>query len=261
MGKSQWKVRNLLLSILKTAKTIVWSSLQDCQRLPSLFPAQLFSTPCQLQACLRPLFYYPMRLLRRFLCRQAPALLDLFSGLGDRPLLPSGKQSASGLAILSHAALAPNPAIDPPATLKPLSGPNIVPPPTPAEQTASVLSPLSSPLMTSLFLAQGIPAPCILLSSAIVEPLAPSPAIDPPATLKPLSGPNIVPFLTPAKKTASILSPSSSLSMTFPLSAQGIPASSTFLSGFGCQVFYSACHTIHISYTSIGSGCRVSRAG
>ena len=59
----------------------------------------------------------------------------------------------------------------------------------------------------------------------------PSPAIGLPATLKPLSDPNIVLFPTPAKQTASILLPLSSLLMTFPLLVQEIPALSTFSSG------------------------------
>ena len=78
---------------------------------------------------------------------QAP--LDPFSGLRDGLLLLSGEQLASGLALLSDAALAPSPAIGPPATLNLLSGPNIIPPPMPAEQTASILSPSSSLSMTS----------------------------------------------------------------------------------------------------------------
>ena len=66
--------------------------------------------------------------------------------------------------------LAPSPAIGLPATLKPLSGPNIVSFPTPAKETTSVLLPSSSPLMMSLFLAQGILAPSTFLSGAVVEP-------------------------------------------------------------------------------------------
>ena len=156
--------------------------------------------------------------------------LDPFSGLGDGPLLLSGEQLALGLAFLSNAVLAPSPAIGLPATLKSLSGLNIVPLPTPAKQTASVLLLSSSPSMTSPLLAQGIPAPSTLLSVAVIKTLAPSPAIDPQATLKLLSGPNIVPLTTPAKKTASVFLPLSSLSMTSPLVAQVIPAPSTLLS-------------------------------
>lgn len=132
---------------------------------------------------------------------------------------------------MSDVALAPSPAIDPPTILKPLSGPNIISPPTPAEQTVSIHSPSSSPLMTSRFSAQGIPAPFSLFSGAVVKPLVPSLVIGPPAILKTLSGLNIIPLPTPAKETVSIISSLSSPLMTFPFSVQGIPALSTFLSG------------------------------
>ena len=159
---------------------------------------------------------------------QAP--LDPFSDLGDGLLFLFGEQLVSGFALLSNAALASSPAIGLPATLKPLSGPNIIPPPIPDEQIASVLLPSSSPSITSLLLAQGIPAPSTLLFSAVVKLLVPSLAISLPATLKPLSGPNIVPPLIPDEQIASVLLPSSNPSMTSLLLAQRIPALSTFLS-------------------------------
>lgn len=97
-----------------------------------------------------------------------------------------------------------------PATLKPLSDPNILSPPMPIKQIASVLLPSSSLLLMSFLLAQGIPALFTLLSSAVVKFLAPSPAIGPPASLKPLFGPNIIPSPTPAKETTFVLLPLSS---------------------------------------------------
>ena len=84
--------------------------------------------------------------------------------------------------------------------------------------------------MTSRFLAQRILAPSTFLFVAVVELLVPSPAIDPPATLKLLSGPNIVSLLTPIKETASVLLLSSSPSITSSFSTQEIPAPSTLLS-------------------------------
>lgn len=66
--------------------------------------------------------------------------------------------------------LVPKPAINPLATLKILSGPNIVPPLTLVKETVSILLPLFSPSMTSLFLAQRIPAPFTLLSGIVVKP-------------------------------------------------------------------------------------------
>ena len=82
---------------------------------------------------------------------QAP--LDPFFGLGDGLFFPSSKQLALGLAFFSDVLLLLSPAICPPATLKLLSDPNIVFLLTPAEQTAFVLFPSSSPSMTSPLLA------------------------------------------------------------------------------------------------------------
>ena len=67
----------------------------------------------------------------------------------------------------------PSPAISPPATLKCLSSPNVILLLTPAKKTASVFLPLSSPSITSSFLAQGIPALSTFLSNTIFEPFIP----------------------------------------------------------------------------------------
>ena len=75
------------------------------------------------------------------------------------------------------------------------------------------------------------------MSGAVVELLAPSPAKGPPATLKSLSVPNIVPLPTPAKKTVSVLLPSFNSSMTSFFLAQRILAPSIFLSGAVVELF------------------------
>ena len=149
----------------------------------------------------------------------------------DGSLLLFDEQLALDLALLSHVVLAPSLAIDLPATLKLLFGPNIVPLLIPANQTVSDLLPSSSLSMTSPLSVQGIPVSFTLSSGAVVKPLVPSSVIRPPATLKPLFSLNIILFLTPAKETASGLLPSSSLSMTSPFLAQEITTPSIFLSG------------------------------
>ena len=133
--------------------------------------------------------------------------------------------------------LASSPAIVLPATFKPLSGPNIVPPHTPTEQTVFVLLPSSSLSITSPLLAQKIPTPSNLLSNTVVKPLASSLAISLLATLKLLSGPNIVLSHTLAGGTASVLLLLSSLSMTSFFLAQGILATSILLSGVVVEPF------------------------
>lgn len=157
--------------------------------------------------------------------------MDPFSNLGDEPLLLSGEQLVSGLAFWSDAALAPSPAIGPSATLKPLSGSNIVPPFTPAEQTTFVFLLSFNLSMTSLLSTQEIPAPSTLSSVAVVELLVPSPAISPLASLKLLSCPNIIPSPRPIKETASLLLPLSSPLIMSPILSQGIPAPCTLLFG------------------------------
>ena len=107
----------------------------------------------------------------------------------------------------------------------------------PAEQTISVLLPSSSSLMMFPLLTQRILSPFTLLSSAVVEFLAPSPAISLPATLKPLSGPNIVSPLTPVEKIVSVFLSSSSPLMTSSLLAPKISVPSILLSNTVVELF------------------------